>query len=371
MSSNDRPEDDVLTEKNGDPTESREPAAAPKPGLESEEGLPDFDVNPSGTLPDQDFSYRPRKSSGGMSIILGIAAVVGIIALTWYAFRSEPGPAEPEAAAPPPVEEAVPEPDEPVPPLTLPEKVADAADFSPTPETIAAATAPPSTLPAATSAAKPAEAKPAEAKSAEAKPAEGKPAAKPAEAKPAAKPAEAKPAAKPAEAKPAAKPAETKPAEAKPAEAKPAEAKPSEAKPVEAKPAETKPAEAQAADKPAEAAAALEAPADAAPAAESKPAEAPVAPISNYWVVNISSTPDAAESLRLLTRMLSAETGGQVYAYEATVDGRPHHRIRVGFFETRAEAEAVGLRLKDEYKLSSTPWAVKPTVEEVERYRKK
>lgn len=112
------------------------------------------------------------------------------------------------------------------------------------------------------------------------------------------------------------------------------------------------------------------------PSTESAPASAPAStskplpPISNQWVVNISSTPDASESLAILTKVMASDAGGQVYAYETTVDGKVQNRIRVGFFATRAEAEAVGQKLKEAHKLSATPWAVQPTEDEVTRYKK-
>jgi hypothetical protein len=167
--------------------------------------------------------------------------------------------------------------------------------------------------------------------------------------KPEAKPAQA------ASAKPADKPgqaaASTKP-EDKPAQA--ASAKP-EDKPVQ-QTASTKPADT---DKPTEA----ENPASPA----EKPA-AGTAEISDKWVVNISSTPDAAESLRLLSALMGQDVGGKVYAYDALLEGRVQHRIRVGFFDTREEAEAVGLKIKEQYQLYATPWAVRPSKEEESKF---
>lgn len=138
--------------------------------------------------------------------------------------------------------------------------------------------------------------------------------------------------------------------------AKPATAK---AKPVE------KPARATAPAKP------VEKPAAASPLG--KPADGTSQSSdkwwSDKWVVNISSTPDAAESLRFLSDLLARDdVGGKVYASEATLEGRTQHRIRVGFFETREEAEAVGLKIKEQYQLYATPWAVRPSKEEESKY---
>jgi cell division septation protein DedD len=94
-----------------------------------------------------------------------------------------------------------------------------------------------------------------------------------------------------------------------------------------------------------------------------KPAE-----ISDKWVVNISSTPDAAESLRFLSALMGQDVGGKVYASEAVLEGRIQHRIRVGFFDTKEEAEAAGLKIKERFRLYATPWAVRPSKEEENKY---
>jgi len=146
--------------------------------------------------------------------------------------------------------------------------------------------------------------------------------------------------------------------------AKPA-AKPAQATPP--KPAQTT-APAKPADKPEDKPApAPDKPADQ-PAAAS-PVEKPgTAEISDKWVVNIYSTPDATESLRLLSTLLGQDVGGRVYASEAILEGRLQHRIRVGFFDTKEEAEAVGLKIKEDFKLYATPWAVRPIKEEETKY---
>jgi len=169
---------------------------------------------------------------------------------------------------------------------------------------------------------------------------------------------------------PAVKPPAKAAATAKPAVVKPTPATPS-AKPVEnqaqtsapAEPAD-KPAEesAKPADKPAEAA---DQPVVA--SAADKPASG-TSEISDKWVVNIYSTQDATESLRFLSTLLGQEVGGRVYASEAVLEGRLQHRIRVGFFDTKEEAEAVGLKIKERFQLYATPWAVRPIKEEENKY---
>ena len=103
--------------------------------------------------------------------------------------------------------------------------------------------------------------------------------------------------------------------------------------------------------------------------AETPPADQTVAEtveISDKWVVNISSTPDSAESQRFLSALSGQDLGGRVYASQAVVEGRLQHRIRVGFFDTREEAEAVGLKIKEHFNLNATPWAVRPYKSEEE-----
>ena len=60
---------------------------------------------------------------------------------------------------------------------------------------------------------------------------------------------------------------------------------------------------------------------------------------------------------------------GQLYTYQVEVDGKTYHRIRVGFFNTQAEAEDVGKKLAETFGLK-TPWVVKPGPEEISTYYK-
>ena len=285
----------------------------------------DLDVTPEGPYADQR-PYPPKKKPVYGPIWIGIGVVAVIIIITFFAFSGDKptDPAETPAAAPPSAAGSG-DASEPA----LPEKAPDAVSFSPSPEMRAEEeSATSQNMVAATSASVPA-VEP-DQDSVEEKAAEEKIAA------------EKKAAEK--------KAAEKKAAEKKAAEAKAAEAKGDEAEPAELAEAGTKPAsEVKAeADKPAEAVA-----------------------ISDQWVVNISSTPDAAESLKVLSQVMSRKAPGEaIYAYEATINGVLHHRIRIGFFATRAEAEAVGQRVKEELKLSATPWAVQPNVDEVTKYKK-
>ncbi len=276
----------------------------------------DFDLGPAGPYADQRPDYYPRKKGGPTKIWLGIALVLVILGLTWFAFKTEPvvempatptaAPASPDALTP-----RAPE----GPP---PEKQPGTVDFSPVQEARPAASA-------------------AAASSGTAQPA-AKPAAKPAEAKPA-------PAAKPAEPKPAAKPAAKPDAPQPEAAQQPAAASVAEA----AQPAVPKAAEGQ-------------------PTAGTE-AEAPAVAISDQWVVNVSSTPDEEESKRLWARIDKQVVGRKLYSYQTAINGRVHYRIRMGFFATRAEAEEAGQKIKENLGLAATPWAVQPTVDEVDKYK--
>jgi cell division septation protein DedD len=84
------------------------------------------------------------------------------------------------------------------------------------------------------------------------------------------------------------------------------------------------------------------------------------------WVVNVLSTKD----MTILRKTFDAliETPHQVYSYQAKVKGENWHRIRVGFFETREEAERVGRQLSAKHNLPK-PWLVKPGPQELERFR--
>lgn len=414
------PDDSQETDKAVSDVEQRTGKSEPTPA--AKDGEPDFDVRPADTYLGPD--YDPKKSSSPMTLWLAVIMVAAVIGLTYYAFRSQAVPeqgSEPAGGqtAAPLTAASSSEPQLPA----LPEKAPDAADFSPTPETEAAAAAPAS-LPATASSSSPttpagevaappaadkttdsaktgsaktsattlknAETKPSPAKSAAAtskKPADPKPTAatsKSADPKPAtaaSKSADPKPAtaaSKPADPKPAATASKPTTAEPKGSEAASpvggatkkaaTETKVDEAKPEGPKPDATT-AMATTPTDPAVGAGAAPTVSGSADPASGRPATT-AAEISNLWVVNISSTPDASESLRLLNRVIATDVGGQVYFYETTIDGRVHHRIRVGFFKSRDEAEAVGQKVKESFQLSATPWAVKPTVEEVEKYRK-
>ena len=101
--------------------------------------------------------------------------------------------------------------------------------------------------------------------------------------------------------------------------------------------------------------------AQAAPADRDAPGPAP----EGRWAINVLSTQDLDKADRLIKAL--ADTPYQVYAYETVVKGALWHRIRVGFFRSRAEAQAVGDKLAAEHHLPE-PWIVRPTQEERDKY---
>ncbi|MDR1395678.1 MAG: SPOR domain-containing protein [Deltaproteobacteria bacterium] len=163
-------------------------------------------------------------------------------------------------------------------------------------------------------------------------------------------------------------PAEPSPpalAAAKPAARTPAkpEAKP-EAKP-QAKPAETE-APRLLDISPAAPAAAPPASPPAGPASE--PDAEDDGAIAPVWVSNLYSTPDAAESEQIWRRLSAAAGTARIYRYETAVGGIRQHRIRLGFFATRAEAQEAGRKLAQDARLAAEPWLVQPSQAEYSRY---
>ncbi len=305
----------------------------------------DFDVRPAGPYADQRPDYQPRKRGGGLGRIwVGIVVVAIILGATWYAFKSEPAAetfseAQPAATQPEDLTPRTPE-------GAQSEQESGMATFAPAQEDDPEGAASTETATASGGSSESA-AGPSAAQNG------GTPAASGAETGGSGLAA--------APAKPAAKPTESQssvalpPVAESPASTAPTAGDQSAAAP--AKPA-AKPAEGQSA------------PAASGQAAASRAASVPAAEISDLWVVNISSTPDEEESKRLLKRIDGQDLGGQMYFYQTMVNGRLQHRIRVGFFTTKTEAETVGEKIKTDFNLVATPWAVQPTVDEVEKYKK-
>lgn len=85
----------------------------------------------------------------------------------------------------------------------------------------------------------------------------------------------------------------------------------------------------------------------------------------NKWVVNVLSTQDGKKARQVLDALVNIPH--HVYAYTTKVKGKDYIRIRVGFFDTKKEAEAVGAKLRKQHKLPK-PWLVKPGPEELSKY---
>ncbi|MDR1658383.1 MAG: SPOR domain-containing protein [Deltaproteobacteria bacterium] len=108
------------------------------------------------------------------------------------------------------------------------------------------------------------------------------------------------------------------------------------------------------------------------------------APLSSMWAVNLSSTPDEAESMavwealgqpkaievlkELSGRKAAGLTDLNLYRYQTTIDGKKQYRIRLGFFQSGQTALEAGQTLVEAAALSSSrigrPWAVRPTLAE-------
>jgi septal ring-binding cell division protein DamX len=127
--------------------------------------------------------------------------------------------------------------------------------------------------------------------------------------------------------------------------------------------------------------------AKAAPAAANAAAETPS--YSRFWVVNISSTQDGQESESIWSALNGAPAKAalgkaqtdhspdgpiSLYRYETQLDGAQMYRIRLGFFESAAAAEAAGRAMTEAASLGAsrigTPWTVHPTADEERTHKK-
>lgn len=83
------------------------------------------------------------------------------------------------------------------------------------------------------------------------------------------------------------------------------------------------------------------------------------------WVANVLSTQDP-DKLRETFDVLMKEKV-VVYAYETEVQNEKWFRIRIGFFNSQAEAQAVGREMAKKYGLTE-PWIVRPGPQELSKY---
>ncbi len=78
---------------------------------------------------------------------------------------------------------------------------------------------------------------------------------------------------------------------------------------------------------------------------------------SRPWALNIASYSDEASAKKLVASLRSA--GYNAYTTEGRKSGKTWHRVRVGFYRTREDAEKAGRTIEKRFNLPST-WVVKP-----------
>ena len=88
-------------------------------------------------------------------------------------------------------------------------------------------------------------------------------------------------------------------------------------------------------------------------------------PKARVWVINALSTQDPDRARRLLDALMSQPY--RVYAYQTEIKNQTWIRIRVGFFDTREEAQEVGKGLARKHKLPP-PWLLRPGPQELAKY---
>jgi hypothetical protein len=83
------------------------------------------------------------------------------------------------------------------------------------------------------------------------------------------------------------------------------------------------------------------------------------------WVVNVLSTPNRKEIVPAAMKLL--QQGYLAYITRTNVKGKNYMRLRVGFYEEKAEADAVGEKIKALLNLGE-PWKTKAGEEEVKEF---
>jgi cell division septation protein DedD len=89
------------------------------------------------------------------------------------------------------------------------------------------------------------------------------------------------------------------------------------------------------------------------------------APARGDWALNVASFSGLPEAKKLRGELKAL--GYNSYITEFTKDSVRWYRVRVGFYPTRTNAENVGKKIKQRFKVQ-TPWVVKPPKEEVSAY---
>lgn len=100
------------------------------------------------------------------------------------------------------------------------------------------------------------------------------------------------------------------------------------------------------------------------PAKTAKAAQ-PKKPEAKPWAINVASFASLPEAQNLAISLRKA--GYKSYVADFTRDSVQWHRVRVGFFSTRAEAEKAGRDIQSRFRVD-TPWIVKPESDEIKSH---
>jgi len=92
----------------------------------------------------------------------------------------------------------------------------------------------------------------------------------------------------------------------------------------------------------------------------------PKRPEEKTWAINVGSFASLPDAQNLAISLRKA--GYRSYVAEFTRDSVKWHRVRVGFYSTRAEAEETGRGIQSRFRVD-TPWIVKPDRAELESHR--
>lgn len=107
-------------------------------------------------------------------------------------------------------------------------------------------------------------------------------------------------------------------------------------------------------------------------AVTSDPAPSPTPDATNSlqktWALNVVSTTDPKLAFDIMRRLQT--TDHTVYTYKFTTQGKDWHRVRLGFFATREEAEKANQRLMAQMNTPNS-WIVQPGPEELALYAEK
>ncbi|MBW7956557.1 MAG: SPOR domain-containing protein [Deltaproteobacteria bacterium] len=91
----------------------------------------------------------------------------------------------------------------------------------------------------------------------------------------------------------------------------------------------------------------------------------PKKPETKPWAINVASFASLPEAQNLAISLRKA--GYKSYVADFTRDSVQWHRVRVGFFSTRAEAEKAGRDIQSRFRVD-TPWIVKPESAELKSH---